>query len=44
MVLEERVARDGVVDDAGTHQDAANLRDGAQHERAIFDERLDEVF
>ena len=42
--FEQRVAGDGVVDDARPHQHAADLGDRAQHQRAIADQLLDEIF
>jgi hypothetical protein len=42
--FKQRVACDGVVDDAGPDEHAADLGDGAQHQRAVADEILHEVF
>src|SRR5688572_28579248 len=44
VLLDQRVAGHGAVDHAGPHQHATDLGDGAQHERAVLDQVLYEVF
>ena len=44
MRFEQRIADHGVVDDTRADEDAADLRDRAQHQRAIADQVLDQMF